>query len=329
MMSEQLEDDSAESISPSALVEELQRIPVEEALDLVDRLLGPPGEWPSPLIAYRLTSDFQADWKAEVGQWLRAAEQFGFLERVMHEIRSHAKGRSKGQTGEIDPNDRQHLKLHQHLAAARIIHYLTATGWGFRGYETETGGAVDIDCSLVAPGGQVVEFQVKSPDQPGRRAGHRDVDGDFDERVITAAQHAMEQLRRPATGPALVAICANRSWGLAGEPACLVHHLIGSTIQRVGEGVFLEGASTGGFFRDEWAHVSGVLLLDLGRGEEIKYTRTVITNPRAAFSVSPSWFPHGRVCILDGSTFHWVRGTPGRMHDLPDGTQLIEALPPR
>jgi hypothetical protein len=312
--------------SPSALVQELQRLPPDAAIALVDRLLGPPEEWPSPLIAYRLTSEFQADWKAELGQWLKAAEQFGFLDRVLHEITHQAKKSNKKDTGVIDPNDPRHLKLLQHVAAARIIHYLTATRWSFSGYELTPGQAVDIDCALTTPNGQLVEFQVKAPDQPGRLSGHRYVDGDFDDRVITAVSHARDQLRRPPTGPAMIAVCANRSWGLAWEPTCLVHLLIGSTMQ-VDDTVYLVRHDQG-FFSDDWKHVSGILLLDLLRGiDETKYTCTVLTNPQATFPVSPDWFPKGRVCVLEGTRFRWVRGQPGNALGLVDGTRWVERLP--
>lgn len=202
---------SLEQPSPSARGPDLHRLPAHEALALVDRLLGPGEDWPSPLIAYRLTDDFQADWKVELGQWLRAAEEFGFVDRVLHEIAHHAKRASKKATTEIDANDPRHLKLHQQLAAARVVHYLTATGWSFSGYETETGGVIDIDCALVAPDGQVVEFQVKAPDQPGRVLGHRLVDGEYDDRVVGAVTKAGGQLRRAPTGPSMIAVCANRS----------------------------------------------------------------------------------------------------------------------
>jgi hypothetical protein len=229
---------------------------------------------------------------------------------VLHDVTKQAKRRSKKHTGEIDPNDPKHLKLHEHLAAARIVHYRTATGWGFVGYETETGGAVDIDCVLSAPGGVSVEFQVKAPDRPGRIQNHRVVDGHQDDRVVVALDHATQQLRAPPTGPALIGFCANRDWSLAYRPGLLVRSLFGTTTQ-VQRRVSLDAALSGRFFRAEWSHVSGVLVLDLIRGEiDALYTCTVLTNPNASFPVEPSWFPFARVCLLDGDTFRWVRGAP-------------------
>lgn len=302
--------------SPSALVQELHRIPEDAALALVDRLLGPSEEWPSPLIAYRLKSDFQADWKGELGQWLNAAEDHGFLERVLHDVKHQAKKPTKAQG--IDRNDPRHLKLHQHVAVARLVHYFTAqaNGWGFKGIETETGKDVDIDLALTSPSGQLVEFQVKSPDQPRQD----------DSQVIKAAEKAKKQLRCPPTGAAMVAICANREQNLAWEPKCLIHHLIGSTTQ-VNNTVYLVRHEQG-FFSGDWNHVSGILLLDLLRGaDDTRYTCTVLTNPQATFPVSPDWFPRGRVCVLEGTRFRWVRGQPGRALGLVDETQWIERLP--
>lgn len=143
-----------------------------------------------------------------------------------------------------DANDTRHLKLHQHLAAARVVHYLTATGWGFAGYETETGGAVDIDVVLTSPDGDEVEFQVKAPDQPGRVVRGRRLDGEYDARVMRALDNAAEQLRIPAHQPALIALCANRAWPLTDEPECIVGHIIGHTTQ-YGSVVTLERAGRG------------------------------------------------------------------------------------
>lgn len=302
--------------SPSALVHELHRIPEEDALALVDRLLGPPEEWPSPLIAYRLASDLQADWKGELGQWLKAAKDHGFLDRVLHDVKHQAKKPTKAQG--IDRNDPRHLKLHQHLAVARFVHYFTAqvNGWGFKGIETETGKDVDIDLALTSPGGLLVEFQVKAPDQPKQD----------DSQVIKAAEKAKGQLRRPPTGVALVAICANREQSLAWEPECLIHHLIGVPTWG-GKTMKLEKAKVGEFFRSAWGHVSGVVLLDLLRGaDEAMHTCTVLANPHAAFPLDPEWFPRARVCLLEGDTFRWVRGVPGHarggVHGLMEGTRL-------
>jgi hypothetical protein len=311
--------------SPALDVESLSRLSTVEAIQLVDDVLGPPESWPSALIFYRLSSEFQAGWKAELGQWLRAAAELGFLDQVLHQLRTQAKRPSKSDG--IDPNDLRHLKLHQHLAAARNAHYFTRTGWSFGAFEPETGGAVDIDLSLVSPTGELVEFQVKAPDQPGRVLGGHIVEGEFDDRVVQAVNKACRQLRRPAKGPAVISICANRSWPLSWDVGCLVKPLIGSTLQ-VGSRVFLERARAGAFFREEWSHVSAVVVLDVVWGvEEGKYLCVVLLNPKADFPVGEDWFPGARVAVLEGNVFRWARGEPGVAHTLPDGTALVEEVP--
>jgi len=60
--------------------------------------------WQSRLMRYRLPAKFQNYWKEELGHWLRMAgwrEQFGFLDRVMLEIKHPAKRRSKKDNGEV------------------------------------------------------------------------------------------------------------------------------------------------------------------------------------------------------------------------------------
>jgi hypothetical protein len=311
--------------SPAINVEALARLPQGEALQYVDTVLGPPDSWPSALISYRLTSDFQAPWKAEVGQWLRAAADFGFLDRVRHELEKQARRPSKGDG--VDPNDDRHLKLHQHLAAARTVHYLTRTGWAFDAFEPETGGAVDVDISLKSPDGQRIEFQVKAPDQPGRVVARQIVDGEYDDRIVHAVKKAAGQLRRPARNPAMVVVCANRNWPLAWDVGCLVRPLIGSTVQ-VGSRVFLERGRAGAFFKDDWSHVSGVIILDVAWGiDEGKYLCVVLLNPNADFPAREEWFPGARVAVLKGKTLEWARGEPGEAHTLPGGTAFVEAVP--
>lgn len=314
---------------PTIEASALHQVSREDALAFVDKQLGDPSGWPSPLMRYRLTAEFQSYWKEELGHWLKTAERFGFLDRVMHEIDHQAKRRSKKDTGEIRANDERHLKLHHHLAATRVTYYLTGTGWGFEAYEPETGGAVDVDLSLTAPGGSAVEFQVKAPDQPGERANHRVVDGEDDKKIVHDIDKACKQLRRPASGPALIAICANRTWPFAWNPTAAVVHLFGSTNGYDGGFTCLEVKDRGLFFTDGWKHVSGVVFLDLaiGRGFEeevdrVVYPCTVLLNPFAIFPVLPAWFPNGRVCYLEGEIFRWANSTPQNGNTLPEGTLL-------
>jgi len=68
----------------------LHRLSREEALLFVDDALGTSDAWPSPLIAYRLHDAFQAEWKCELGQWLAAAKQYGFINVVLDQLRAQA-----------------------------------------------------------------------------------------------------------------------------------------------------------------------------------------------------------------------------------------------
>lgn len=311
--------------SPSALAGELVRVAPEVAEALVDEAFGPAASWPSELIQYRLTSDFQALWKQEVGQWLAAARDYGFFDKTMKVVNTHkrkTKKQHQGATG-IDPNDARHLGIHQALAIATTVHYLTGTGWEFLAFEPVTGGDVDIDASLRAPGGAVVELQVKRSDRPGRVVEHQLVDGEWDEDVLKALDHGACQLRRVPVAPAFVVMLTNRMSSLAYRPHPLVHHVYGSTSSDAA-GVALDGR--GRFFTAEWAHVAGVILLDLLIGEETKYTCTVLLNPTAKAPGREEWFPRARVAeILDGVVI-WHRGEPGVPHDLPDGAVVRERL---
>lgn len=56
--------------SPSAERSELHDIDDAVACAFVDDVLGAAEEWRSLIIRYRLSSDFQAHWKAEIGHWI-------------------------------------------------------------------------------------------------------------------------------------------------------------------------------------------------------------------------------------------------------------------
>jgi hypothetical protein len=57
-----------------------------EALAAADAFFGDPDRWEPSLIAYRLRSDFQADWKAEVGRWLLAAKDLGYIDQLTNKL---------------------------------------------------------------------------------------------------------------------------------------------------------------------------------------------------------------------------------------------------
>jgi hypothetical protein len=298
-------------------VVELHRVSADEALQLVDQALGPAESWKSPLLSYRLSSDFQADWKVEVGQWLATARSFGFLEKVLKPILGEQKHRA---AGAVDPNDKHHLKLHQHLAAALFCHYLTATGWTFVDWEPDTGGDVDVDLSLRAPDGTLVELQVKAPGEPKPRtsAGRR---GDpVSPRLCEAMEKAANQLPRPARSVALIAVLPLWDYPTAGALLALVRQTFGSTVQ-THQRVELHAESFGRFLAGGWKHVSGVVTLETTRGvERSSYGCTTLLNPTATMPARPSWFPRSCVAVLEGERIEWLGGIPERKHGLPAGT---------
>lgn len=314
-----------EQPSPSMHAHELHVIGDDEARGFVDRLFGPAGEWKSPLIRYRLDSDFQADWKAEVGHWLKTAERLGFLDKVLHRVLTRAKNPPPQVVSPSKAsNDPHHLVLGQDLAPAMAAHYLVGTGWSFEKWEPITGGAIDVDLSLHAPGGTRCQLQVKAPDQPGEFNGHRRENGEYDERVVGAIAKAAGQLLSDTTDVNLIVVSANRIWPLSGNPDCVVTDLFGTSVSHgSGTPIVLPRDQLGRFWSPGWRHIAGVVLLDYIRGSDaFMYGCTVLLNPVANHGASADWFPRARVCLLGGDKFHWERGEPGFAHGLPTGTIL-------
>lgn len=309
--------------SPSVHAWFLHRQKPREAIARAERLIGTVDDLRSPLLKYRWTSDFQADWKREIGHWLHTAEEHGYADALVARVVGRRKG---SRHTEIHPNDQPHLTMQQELAPAKIAHYFIRTGWAFEAWEPEAGGAIDIDLRLRAPSGAEVDFQIKAPDRPGEVVNRSRIkDGENDDHVIAALIKAAGQLPRDSNRPSLIAVTALRRWPLSSDCRCVVVHAIGSTTTKDGR-TSLWGSKAGTFFRPEWAHVSGIVLLDYLRGETFRYACTVLLNPNATHPASPDWFPYGRVCILDGDTFRWVRGAPSIYTTLPDGTPFDRHL---
>jgi hypothetical protein len=294
-----------------------------DALALVDSCFGSSEEWRSPLIKYRLSNDFQSDWKEEVGHWLKTAEQNGFLEELRDRILKRARRGTRSVS--VDPNDRRHNELFAELAPAMTAHYLAGTGWSFTAWEPVTGGSVDVDLQFAAPDRKTVMIQVKGSDQPGSVANWQRVNGENDDWVLKAIDHAATQLPTKTIGANLIVACANRNWPASSEPAFAVTHLIGSTMS-LGSAVTLPRTALGKFWTPEWRHVSALARLDLVRPESnCFYSCTVLLNPSpdCRNPALPEWFPHARVLLLEGTNFRWLRGEP-RASTMPDGTLLTD-----
>jgi hypothetical protein len=285
-------------------------------------------------VAYRLSADFQTDWKTEIGHWLHAAKQNGFLERMLAPVLGERDRRSVNR--ERTSGDRRHLKLHQGLVAALFCHYFTGLGWQFAGWETETGGAIDIDLALRSPSDELTELQLKVPDQPGDLEDGQYRGGNLDQRVVAAFGGAVEQLPKPSRSIAMVGVFAQRNFSLAGNPRCLVRHLFGQCRPQDGESVLTQEAF-GAFMSGSLNHIAGVIILDMLRGanlvqdgdqvdlvDRVTYPCTVLLNPNAERAAQVEWFPKARVLTLQGDRFEWVRGEPWEpIHGLPSGTRVL------
>lgn len=298
--------------SPSAEGYELWRVSHEAALELVDTHLGLPTTWSaSAMLQYRLDADFQANWKAEVGHWLYAAKRNGFLEEMLKPLFGE---REKTSTNlERSVNDPRHLKLHQQLATAMMCHYLTGTGWGFSGWETEQGGALDIDLAMNAPGGALVELQAKAS---GTTTG--------EDQYLIGLEKAVHQLPTPSRSVALVGLFAQREphRSLPGDPSPLIRRLYGSSCQYPDEVLI---PKTGPFPTGGWEHVAGVFAIDLLRGiDTVRYALTVFLNPRATHPANPDWFPRARILVVEDDRLRWLGGEPWERCPVPDRTRVVD-----
>jgi hypothetical protein len=154
--------------------------------------------------------------------------------------------------------------------------------------------------------------------------------------VLQALDTAVGQLPKPARSVAMVALFAQRSFSLAGDPSCVVRRVFGATSAVADVGVFMDHADLGRFLTGDWNHIAGVVILDLSRtsdfdlsGDEVQainmtmYSCTVLLNPKAEHPADPDWFPRARVAILEGDSFRWIRGEPWIRNGLPTGTRIV------
>ena len=270
----------------------IRRYPAEQALRFASDVLGEPDAWPSSLIGYRLASEFQADWKLEVGCWLLLAHDLGFLPALRARLRRAATRVDSAPVG--GPNDKAHLVLNQELAPAMAIYYFVSVGWTFDAWEPGVQNG-DVDIRLRSPDGRLVDVQVKAPDQPGSISSYRHVDGEFDDRVLSAIDHALLQLGGTPGPCRLVVVSPQRTWSIGGH--VLVRHLLSDRglVKRPG--------------------VAGVADLHLLRGlDETLYRCTVILNPwcTPSAALSAGLFPHARVHRTVNGVSEWFPEAPGR-----------------
>jgi hypothetical protein len=274
----------------------LRRYAEADALAAVQEVLGPPDRWAPSLIGHRLSSDFQADWKLEVGYWLLNARDLDFLEPLKRRLRRAAIESAHPQV--TGPNDSAHKILGQELAAAMVTYYFTAMGWSFLSWEPPVPRG-DVDVRMLSPAGLSVDVQVKAPDQPGDVVGGRIVDGEFDDRVLRAIDKAMHQLE-PAPGPArMVVISPQRTWNINAD--VLACHLVGTPGGRSLQGWGVDKQSGGAFALTPGSEISAVVDLSLVRGPgETLYRCTVIANPwiDEVGRLATEMFPQARVLHL-------------------------------
>ncbi|MGH1345634.1 MAG: hypothetical protein ACRBN8_28980 [Nannocystales bacterium] len=309
--------------------EQLHQLTDEEALALADKLLDSATEQKSGLLRYRFSSSFQADWKAELGHVLNTADRLGFLDALWERVYSRLHGAGE-RPADVDANDTRHHMLRADFAPAVVAHCLTQTGWSFEAWEPRrprcAGSAVDVDVSLWAPDGTAVDVQVKAPDQPGRRAKFRRVDGERDEAVIASLNHGARQLGQGGSRAKMLVVCPQRDWPMSRDPMALISHVIGGATQLPGPRFEL-GRERLGVFRSSWRHIAAVVLLDFVRHEEASYTAVTLLNPWASVAASPDWFAFGRVCTIEGGVVCWRGGAP-MSGGLPEGTVLTGSAGP-
>jgi hypothetical protein len=298
----------------------IRRYPDDEALAAVENVLGPPQRWAPSLIEYRLSSDFQADWKCEVGCWLLNARDLGYLDRLESRLRRALI--EAAQPKVTGPNDSAHRILVHELTGAMVTYYFAASGWRFVSWEPPV-RAGDVD-GLLSPAGLPVDVQVKAPDQPGSVVRGRIVGGEFDDRVLKAIDKAMAQLE-PAPGHArMVVVSPQRSWNIKAD--VLACHMLGRPGPRAPESWGISRESGGAFAHAPGSSISALVDLGLVRGpDETLYRSTVICNPWIGKDelLGPEVFPHARVLSLDAGKFVWAPKEPSRCSDFRNGVPYL------
>lgn len=288
-------------------VAELHLVPEERAIEIFDVEMGSGDSWASPLMQYRTTSLFQRDWKIEVGNWVECARRCGFW----NELRGRIAPRRKN-LGSRGAGDEVHRNVSQCLAEAMAVYYFSGTGWKFHSWNPQGYKPYcDIDFQLVSPDAKIVNCQLKASGRLGLE------DGEVDPHIQQGIRKAARQL--PTGMPALIVVCAQRDWWLSADVE-VVDTFIGSTSCYSDGTVLLFDDSYGELC--QWTHVSGILVLDLRRGEGADYSCLLVQNPWASLPVDASWFPHSRVLTYSDEKFSWLRGQP-ESTTFPTGTMTF------
>lgn len=295
----------------------------EVALQFVDAKLGDPAEWPSILVAYRLSSDFQADWKAEIGRWLMFAEAKGFLHQLLHRVLRRAK-KFQPPNSDRDPNDAGYLMLAQELAPAMAAYHLESIGWKFIEWESKVANG-DVDFRMETNSGSLCDFQVKAPGRPGKVHKHRVANEGAEESFLIRIDKAIEQLKDCSSPKKLIVIVSQNREPLSWDPDSVMTHLLGSTIYE-NENVTLYSDRKGAFDSISGRKISGVMLLDFVRGaEQSKYNTTVVLNPwtHSSSVLFNEDFQNAAVGFFEKNVYQWSRN-PGRCGCFPVGTKYID-----
>ncbi len=308
------EDDSEEDDAEHRVaigVSALHLVPNDEAIRIFEEVIGSGGTWASPLMQYRTTSDFQADWKIEVGNWLERGRRLGYLDHLRRNVIAQQQA-----VGQRDAGDQVHRNVTQQLAQAMATHYLVGTGWAFHAWEPmvaesrRSGIRADVDLQLMASG-VLVDFQVKASGTLGLH------DNQVDLHIQQGVRNASDQLPLPAMRPSLIVMSAQRGYWLSADIGA-IEAFVGGTTQYPDDTVLLHDDSRGEF--QAWPHISGIVVLDHRRSVDgTDYGCVLVQNPWASHPVDPAWFPRARcLCHSDG-IFTWLRGHPSAT-TFPPGT---------
>jgi hypothetical protein len=185
---------------------------------------------------------------------------------------------------------------------------------------------------LESRGGSLAAHGSTAPDQPGHILGSRvtrtpdegdekdeagnlrpgvNAGGEADWKIVKAAEKAATQLPVDSDRPAVICVCPNRS-AFASTVAPRLSHLVGNTEGGRGPNswsVRLRKKDRGAFWTDDWARVSGVMVLELLRPDgNPRYKCVVLLNPNAKRSADTGWFGHAHVLVKEGNRSNWHGG---------------------